>query len=617
MYSQLIYFIIALLLLSLEQPGTQALRPPAQTALLSVALFGVYAVLCRLAFIPLKRALQRGASRARVTVLYHRTVGRLNILVLVILTVYIYVFDVKFYLRAIPGFEEWQTVSGLVGLSIYLLHLGVIWFWSHPFDNHLHRASLERRSFVWGNIRFYLALLIPWLLISLVSDAFQAIPKTLQWSFLATDLGQLLLFGLILFGFLAFSPWLVVRLWQCRPLPAASPRKALEDFCRRHRFSLGDFMFWPIFAGDAITAGIIGILPRLRYILMTPALLALLDPSELQAVAAHEMGHVRRYHVPFYLIFFIGFSVLAYSLNDVILLLLLKQDVLLNWMLSHNTDDLTLFSIVYTIPMVLLLVIYFRYVFGFFMRNSERQADLYALQLIGHPLTLISSLEKIAVAGGHIHDLPSWHHFSIRQRIQFLLDCWHRPVLMRRHHQKLYGTAALFLLIISGLAVAGLHFNDTALAKSWQVDLATSMLERRLEAEGGNEELYGILGGLLLERGRYGEAQGFLQKRLEKLPDDPQTLNNLAWLYATAPPPHFDAAAALELATKAAVLKPDAHILDTLAEAYYVSGRYLEALATIRQALDKKPENIKYFLDQQEKFRKALEKQSGQGSSPQ
>jgi tetratricopeptide (TPR) repeat protein len=383
-------------------------------------------------------------------------------------------------------------------------------------------------------------------------------------------------------------------------------REALEEFCREHRFRVGDFMYWPILAGDAITAGIMGILPRLRYILMTPSLVALLDTSELQAVAAHEMGHVRRYHIPFYLVFFLGYSVLAYSLQDVLLLLLLKQKVLLNWMISPGSQDLTLFSIVYSLPLVALMVIYFRYVFGFFMRNSERQADIYALELIGHPLTLIASLEKIAVASGHIHDLPSWHHFSIRQRIDFLLDCWRNPRLMRRHHQKLYGAAAVFLVLVMALAAAGSRFKESALARTWQAEVAATLLENHFEMQGGKDDLFGVLGGLLLEQGRFGEAKGLLQKRLEHAPDDPQTLNNLAWLYATAPPPFFDPQAALDLARKAARLEPDAYVLDTLAEAYYVNGRYAEALAAIRRAIALRPEKVKYFQEQEEKFEKAL-----------
>jgi Zn-dependent protease with chaperone function len=608
MYSQLIYFIIALLLLTLQQPGTKPLHPPAQTAILALSLFVFFVVACQLALHQLRTAILRQEPPGHLAVLYHRIQGRLNVLVILVLVVHVYVLDVKFYLRAVPGFIDFMTVSGVIGLGFYLLHLAIIWYCSHPYHQRIHQTQIARSAFVWGNVRFYLAFLTPWLLFSFILDGLQWIPKTFRWAFLASESGQFLLFGVILCAFMFYAPWLMVRLWRCQPIPPTPAKSALEDFCQNHRFRLGGFLFWPIFSEDAITAGIVGILPRLRYILMTPGILRLLNTDELQAVTAHEMGHVRRFHIPFYLLFFLGFTFLTASLDKPILLLLLKQKILLDWWLSPDSDQQTLFSIAYSFPIVLLLVLYFRYIFGYFMRNSERQADIYALDLIGHPFTLVSSLEKIAIAGGHIHDLPSWHHFSIRQRIEFLMDSWRHPELTHRHHRKLYAMAALFLLLVTGLTTAGFHFNDTELAKSWQKDIAIALLERRVGEESVNEELLGMLGGILLEQERYAEARDLLQKQLERTPNDPQILNNLAWLYATASPPYADPPVALDLALKAARLQPEAHILDTLAEAFYANGRYVEALETIQRALDLKPDNLKYLLEQQKKFKRALNK---------
>jgi tetratricopeptide (TPR) repeat protein len=115
----------------------------------------------------------------------------------------------------------------------------------------------------------------------------------------------------------------------------------------------------------------------------------------------------------------------------------------------------------------------------------------------------------------------------------------------------------------------------------------------------------GGAGGVLLEQGRFAEARDLMRKHLQQSPNDFQVLNNLAWLYATAPSPYADPPAALELALKAACLAPVPHVFDTLAEAYYANGRYAEALETIEHALAMKPENLKYLLEQREKFRKA------------
>ncbi len=375
MYSQIITFIITLLLLTLQQPGSKPLHPPAQTAFLVLALLGFFVLACRIALRPLRTALRRQGSTASTTSMYHRIQGRLNVLVILVLAIHVYVLDVKFYLRVVPGFAEFMTVSGVVALGFYLLHLAIIWFCSYPYHRQIHATMVTRSAFVWGNARFYLALLLPWLLFSFISDGLQWLPKTFHWTFLASDLGQLLLFGVVLCAFLIYSPWLVVRLWRCQPIPPNPARTALESFCEKHRFRLGGFLFWPIVSEDAITAGIIGILPRLRYILLTPGILRLLDDDELQAVAAHEMGHVRRLHIPFYLIFFLGYSLLAYAFNDLILLFLLKQKMLLDWALSPDSNQQTLFSVIYSIPVIVLMVLYFRYRIRLFyaqQRTSSR-----------------------------------------------------------------------------------------------------------------------------------------------------------------------------------------------------------------------------------------------------
>ncbi|MCJ7833589.1 MAG: M48 family metalloprotease [Deltaproteobacteria bacterium] len=60
-----------------------------------------------------------------------------------------------------------------------------------------------------------------------------------------------------------------------------------------------------------LTAGVMGLVKRFRYLLITPALLDLLEPEELMGVVAHEIGHIRKRHLLFYLGFFAGYVLLA------------------------------------------------------------------------------------------------------------------------------------------------------------------------------------------------------------------------------------------------------------------------------------------------------------------
>ena len=97
------------------------------------------------------------------------------------------------------------------------------------------------------------------------------------------------------------------------------------------------------------------------------------------------------------------------------------------------------------------MVVYFRYVMGFFMRHFERQADLYSALTMGSPGETISSLEKIAILSGKIRDLPSWHHFSIRQRVDDLWKFLRDPGLIRKHNRFVGLCFTLYLVAMIGL----------------------------------------------------------------------------------------------------------------------------------------------------------------------
>jgi len=63
----------------------------------------------------------------------------------------------------------------------------------------------------------------------------------------------------------------------------------------------------------------------------------------------------------------------------------------------------------------------------------------------------------------------------------------------------------------------------------------------------------------------------------------------------------------LQLASRAAQLEQHPHILDTLAEAYFVNGDFERALETIEKALRLHPKNPDYFQRQKRKFLEALD----------
>ena len=111
------------------------------------------------------------------------------------------------------------------------------------------------------------------------------------------------------------------------------------------------------------------------------------------------------------------------------------------------------------------------------------------------------------------------------------------------------------------------------------------------------------------EQKRLTLARETYEKILRKDPHHVLALNNLAWLLVTGKDPSlYQPQRALLLALKAAELRPEPMILDTLAEAYLANGHPEQALEMIRQALTRRPSNRAYYESQREKFKQALKK---------
>jgi Zn-dependent protease with chaperone function len=603
MYNQLIYFIVVLLLFSIQR---QTGKPPAVSwpdIVYIAILFCFFVLYCRRTFQRLRKAADRGAPLATLTRAQYRAQTLLSVSAIGFCAVYLYAFNLGAYLRVIPGFDRFLTVSGLVGLVIYLIHLAAIWFWSYPTHQAIFGVGVSRPKFIRGNLSFTSVILVPWFLISIATDLLQSIKTP---AFMASDFAQVLLIVLTLVAFVLFGPWLIVRMWGCKPLPQDYTRAELEEFCSYHKFRTGGLLLWPIFGTEMLTAGVVGILPGLRYILITSGLLRTLDIGELKAVVAHEMGHVRKKHLLLFVFLFILFILFAYDLSDALTLLALSNGTIFNWYAAPGDFTGSIVSLLAALPVIVLMILYFRFIFGYFLRNSERQADLYAMELIGDPQPLISSLEKIAFRSGRIEDLPSWHHFSIRQRVEFLTEAFNNRSLIRRQDRKLYGSALVFTAVISALLFVNWGVNERGLTKDLRSDVQLHILEHGISREPSNTEYLAAYGGLLYEKGRYSEAESVLRAALMQDPENASALNNLAWLYATGPSSFRNPRDALDLALRAADVSPEPFILDTLAEAYYINGLYADALSTINEALSVDGPQRNYFLKQKEKFEKAL-----------
>jgi tetratricopeptide (TPR) repeat protein len=238
------------------------------------------------------------------------------------------------------------------------------------------------------------------------------------------------------------------------------------------------------------------------------------------------------------------------------------------------------------------------------MRNFERQADGYVYALFDTAQPLIRTLEKIAIYSGQPPNRPNWHHYSINERIAYLETCEADRTAIKQHDHKLRKGIATYLVGMILVAGISLNFSGTGARLGNHLEKRTiiSELERRPESP----DLYKRLGDIHYNAENYIGVREAYEKSISLDPNNPEALNNLAWLYVTCPEEEFrNPFRGLQLAEKAAQLSESAHIFDTLAESYFVNNMYQKAIRAEIRAIELVKGDRSYYEMQLEKFKKA------------
>ncbi len=601
MFSHIITFIVVLLIFNTASVGKLPAHDLSTSLGILAGLWALFGLICRWSLTRFQRSVICGVTGpGHAAALYQRLTQRLTILAVVLFALAVTLCDLKFWLQRIPGFHRFTVLQGSVAIGLFVLFLCTLWLWAYPAYETVFRPRLGRWPFVRSHLRLSLPVLFPWVVLTFLSDLLGVIPWTRSSQVVESMEFQLAFFGAFLVVLAVFLPRLIHAWWGCTP-PEASPKiKALEDFLREKGFRYRRILRWPLFEGRVMTAGIMGIVPRYRYLLLTDALLQALTPEEIQAVAAHEMGHAKYRHLLYYMVFFLGFVFISYGLLDLVLYVFLSYPWFSRFLFDQSGRSGQLAYAALSLPLLASLIIYFRYVMGFFMRHFERQADLYSAAVMGTPRYTISSLEKIALFSGRSRDVPSWHHFSIRERVEALSRTLWDPGFARRHQRFLRVTFALYLLAMVGI---GYLVNFSSIKERSALRVLGRALEQQVAREPKDVSLRLSLATLYQQSGESTKAIEEYEQILRITPDHPIALNNLAWLLVTASQDDIrDPARGLALARRAVSRQKNPVFLDTLAEAYWVNGDRRRALETIQQALEMATEDRAYYESQRRKF---------------
>lgn len=596
-YSNLIYLLVVIAILATGTPPEDALLPGYQV----ISLFLLKAWLFR-------QTIRLYLYRHKITRVaeYFSVERNFAILALFLFGLDVYLLDLQYYLRLLPFSEQLPTLMDIAGIGVFLLYLVVLWL--QLKENYEKAVGVKKsaRAHLTYRLRVCLALILPWLLAGFLHELLLLMPNAHIQSFMASPWGEPVFLLIVIVTAVVWFPALLVRLFGCTSMPDDEQRKKIEQFCHHQGVHFKDICLWPIVEGKILTAGIVGMVSRYRYLMITPALLANLSDKELEAVVAHEIGHVKRYHLPLYLLLFLGFGILLQLCVQPLISLLFTTRLFYEFLFGYEGEPGLVLMIFTGGPLIIMTLLYFRYVFGFFMRNFERQADLYSSRALGSATPLINVFKKIARLSGNDRDMPCWHHFSIGQRIDFLSNYQQDGQQAQIHNYKVYSCLAGYFVALTLALLATLQVGAGLMASYPGQKIAEEVILEKIEHDPGNPLWHQFHGDLLVGRKQYEEAINAFEQSLQLYPDNPETLNNLAWLLLTVEKETlFDPALALELAQRAVGIQARSHILDTLAEAYWQNGMAEMAVTIARQALATSTSNRGYYREQLRKFSQA------------
>jgi len=607
MFANFIYFIIALLIYITYLPTAKNNIAATETFLIFGLLILLFGYFTRAQFRSIQRQITKN-SFSRMDHKFNSLVAQQSIMAIVLFAINVHGLGMPSFFIKMPIFATIPTLLAIIFLALFIFYLTVIWGCAYDACKKLYPSDFSRGTYIWSQISFAIPVLLPWLIISGVYDLIYALPFDGPKNILTTLQGQIVSLALFLGVLLLVAPAMIQRIWGCKPLEDGGVRTRIEKLCRKAGIKYANILQWPIFGGRMITAAVLGLVKKFRYILVTDALIRVLEPEELDAVIAHEIGHVKKKHLLYYLFFFIGFSIclaLADPFIKVLKAFIIYSKPIYGFVTTTSpywTYMIT--NLINLTFMILSIFVYFRFIFGYFMRNFERQADGYVYALFDTAQPLIRTLEKIAIYSGQPPDRPNWHHYSINERIAYLEQCEADRSAITRHNRKLRKGIAIYLA--GAIAVGGISLNFAETGAKLINRLEEKIIISELEQRPDSPYLYKILGDIYYRTENYMLFKEAYEKSIGLDPNNPEALNNLAWLYVTCPNEDVcNPFRGLQLAEKAVQLSEAAHIFDTLAESYFVNSMYQKAIVAGTRALELVKGDRSYYEKQLEKFKKA------------
>lgn len=227
---------------------------------------------------------------------------------------------------------------------------------------------------------------------------------------------------------LLIAPEPLRHILRTQKLPQSGLRWRLDAICRSTRTRYREVLLWN--TGYAVgNAAVMGVLPRIRYVLLSDLLLESMTDRQIEAVFAHELGHVVYRHTVWFVVLVITLAILMTGGAEAADWLM-DRARLDGWSRTVGRAGVGVASVAAAIV-----------IFGFVSRRFERQADVYAARVMQgiaegaapgerdartavvgpEGAELISSaLARAATINNMPLEARSFRHGSIGRRIRYL-----------------------------------------------------------------------------------------------------------------------------------------------------------------------------------------------------
>jgi STE24 endopeptidase len=279
-----------------------------------------------------------------------------------------------------------SVVGVIVGTLPPLLAWMGLWWSQYPADRALREQSLlgmidadlplhappTFRRYFMSNLRLQILFLgIPLLMIVLGHDVGVLIGGAFHLQGQGSDIMEIASWLISAGCVFLFAPEILRRVLHTEPLRDSALRQRLNALCQRTGIRYRDILLWKT-DNNMGNAAVMGFFPRLRYILLSDLLLERMPDEEIEAVFAHELGHIVHRHMIWYVVFVVVLALINAGPGS--------------WLAAHLTRW---FGPHAQEPVLAgMMIVKFLVLFGFISRKFERQADVYAARTMQscHPL---------------------------------------------------------------------------------------------------------------------------------------------------------------------------------------------------------------------------------------